>query len=110
MKIGVVEYQGRKVIAMTGDIDMHTSPKLREHLLCVIREKPPAVLVDFRDVSYIDSSGIATFVEGLKGVKSYGGRLLLAGIPKDIMEVFCFAKLDRVFEICGTLDDAVGRL
>lgn len=84
---------------MSGDVDMHSSPKVREQLMTLIGKKTIAVLVDFQGVSYIDSSGIATFVEGLKGMKAYGGRLLLYGVPKPIMEIFSFSKLDKVFEI-----------
>lgn len=106
IKIGVSEYQGQKVISMSGDIDMHSSPKVREQLMALISRKTGAVLVDFQGVTYIDSSGIATFVEGLKGMKSYGGRLLLFGVPKPIMEIFSFSKLDRVFEIYPDVDSA----
>jgi len=40
---------------------------------------------------------------------SYGGRLKLFGMPETIREVFSFSRLDRVFEIYGTIDDALGR-
>jgi len=45
-------------------------------------------------------------VEGLKGMMTYGGKLKFIEIPEHIMEIFCFAKLDRVFEIYGTFNDA----
>ena len=85
---------------------MHTSPALRKELMCLVKEKVSPLYVDFRGVSYIDSSGIATFVEGLKGMMAYGGKLKFIGIPAHIMEIFCFAKLDRVFEMYGTFTDA----
>ena len=107
MEIGIVDYKGRKVIEVSGDIDMHSSPALRTQLMSLVTQKVSPVIVDFNKVSYIDSSGIATFVEGLKGMKSYGGRLQLFGIPKGIMEIFSFSKLDKVFEIYGNIDDAI---
>ncbi|MDH4099708.1 MAG: STAS domain-containing protein [Nitrospirota bacterium] len=106
MQIRVVEDNGVKVIALAGEIDMHTSPVLRKELMSLVQKKVTPLFVDFNEVSYIDSSGIATFVEGLKGMKSYGGTLKLVDIPERIMDIFSFAKLDKVFEIRGTLHDA----
>jgi anti-sigma B factor antagonist len=108
MEIGIREYKGVKVLSVSGDIDMSSSPALRKELLELVSRKVPLVVVDFKGVSYIDSSGIATFVEGLKGVKIYGGALKFAGIPPRIGEIFSFSKLDRVFPIYGSIEDAVG--
>lgn len=107
MEIEIVIYKGIKIIELSGDIDMYTSPELRRELMGLVHRKVSPLLIDFKKVSYIDSSGIATFVEGLKGVKTYGGRLKFFSIPERIVEIFNFSKLDRVFEIYGTLDEAI---
>jgi len=109
MDIEVTDYKGIKVITVKGDIDMYSSPALREELIGHINTKISVMLVDFNRVSYIDSSGIATFVEALKHMKTYNGRLQFSEIPQGIMEIFSFSKLDKVFEIYGTLDEAVNR-
>jgi anti-sigma B factor antagonist len=92
---------------LSGEIDMYTSPELRKELMGLLQRKVSPLLVDFKEVSYIDSSGIATFVEGLKGIKTYGGRLKFFSIPDRIVEIFNFSKLDRVFEIYRNLDEAI---
>ena len=107
MEIELTVYKGLKVCSLSGEIDMHSSPVLRKELMALVGRKVPVLLVDFGGVSYIDSSGIATFVEGLKGMMSYGGRLKLLGIPVKIVEVFTFSRLDKVFEIYRDLEDAV---
>lgn len=109
MNIDIRQYNGQTVISPSGDIDMYSSPALRKEIMRRINTKVPALYIDFGAVSYIDSSGIATFVEGLKTMKSYGGRLKLVGIPEPIMEVFRFSKLDTIFEIYGEIDDAISR-
>ncbi|TAN43683.1 MAG: anti-sigma factor antagonist [Nitrospirae bacterium] len=106
MEINIREYEGGKVIAVSGEIDLYSSPLLRKQLMVFVKKKESPLLVDFGGVSYIDSSGIATFVEGLKGVMSFGGRMKMFGIRPAIMEIFSFSKLDKVFEIYGTIDDA----
>ncbi len=107
MNIEVKDYNGVKVIAPSGEIDMYSSPALRKELMSLVNKKVPVLFVDFKGVSYIDSSGIATFVEGLKGMMSYGGKLKFHGIPQKIMEIFSFSKLDKVFEIYGSIEDAL---
>lgn len=109
MKVEVVDYKGNMVLSLSGEIDMHSSPVLREKLLGIIKDKPNRLIIDFKSVSYIDSSGIATFVEGLKHVKAYSGRLQFSEMPQAIMDIFSFSRLDKVFEICGNLDDAISR-
>lgn len=107
MVVETVDYKGRQVIAVSGDIDMYTSPQLRKELMQLINKKEPHLFVDFKGVSYIDSSGIATFVEALKGMMSYGGKLKFVGIPEGILQIFSFSKLDKIFEIHGDLDEAL---
>jgi anti-sigma B factor antagonist len=107
MEIEIVDYKGTKVMELSGEIDMYTSPELRRELMGLLQRKVSPLLVDFKEVSYIDSSGIATFVEGLKGIKTYGGRLKFFSIPDRIVEIFNFSKLDRVFEIYRNLDEAI---
>jgi anti-sigma B factor antagonist len=107
MEIEIVDYKGTKVMELSGEIDMYTSPELRRELMGLLHRKVSPLLVDFKEVSYIDSSGIATFVEGLKGIKTYGGRLKFFSIPDRIVEIFNFSKLDRVFEIYRNLDEAI---
>ena len=103
----IKDHDGATIIALSGDIDMYTSLELRELLLRLISQKAPVILVDLTDVTYIDSSGIATFVEGLKGMMSYSGRLKFFGVPRRVQEIFNFSKLDKVFDIYGSLSDAL---
>ena len=109
MKVEVKDYQGMKVMALSGEIDMYSSPSLREEMMGLIDKRVTPLLIDFKGVSYIDSSGIATFVEGLKRMMSYGGRLKLIGLLEGVREIFSFAKLDKVFEIYGSFEDALHR-
>jgi anti-sigma B factor antagonist len=107
MEIEIKDYQGMKVMALSGEIDMYSSPALREEMMGLIDKRVTSLLIDFKGVPYIDSSGIATFVEGLKRMMSYGGRLKLIGLLEGVREIFSFSKLDKVFEIYGSFEDAL---
>ncbi len=107
MEVKTVDYKNNSVITVSGDIDMYSSPELRNVLIQHINKQVKSLFVDFREVTYMDSSGIATFVEGLKSMKAYEGRLKLFGLPEGIMEIFRFSKLDNIFEIYGNIEDAL---
>jgi anti-sigma B factor antagonist len=96
------------LISPVGDIDMHESPKLRDILLFEIKKKPQAIIVDFAQVEFIDSSGIATLVEALREAKNVGASLFLCGMSEKILDVFELARLDKVFDISGTLKELTG--
>ena len=86
-------------IALTGDIDMHSSPDVRVAMTAVIAKKVPCVVMDLHEVSYMDSSGIATLVEVLQRIKRYKGKLVPSGLQPRVKSVFEIAKLTDIFEI-----------
>jgi anti-sigma B factor antagonist len=95
-----VRHDGRAaIVEVQGEVDLYSSPKMREALVGLTDGKSPAVLVDLSRVEYMDSSGVATLVEGLQRARQYGGQFKLAGLAPAIRDVFRFARLEKVFEI-----------
>jgi anti-sigma B factor antagonist len=89
------------IFDITGDIDLATSPELRKALLRELRElKMPRVVLNLKSVRYIDSSGVASLVEGLKASRDVGSRLVLFGLNRTVREVLQLSKLVKIFEIC----------
>ena len=87
------------VLALEGEIDLHESPRVKEQLDPLLARKPPRVVVDLGRVSYIDSSGLALFIEALQRVQAYGGKLVLCGLGPSVRTIFDIARLDQVFTI-----------
>lgn len=87
------------LVRVSGEVDMSSSPKVRETLIGLTKQEIPAIIVDLAGVSYMDSSGIATLVEGLQKTMSYGGKFRLAGLMPRVRQVFELARLRDVFEI-----------
>jgi len=89
------------IFDISGDIDLSTSPQLRKALLHELRElKMPRVVLNLTAVRYIDSSGVASLVEGLKASRDVGSRFILFGLNKTVREVMQLSKLVKIFEIC----------
>jgi len=91
---------GGTILDITGDIDLAHSPEMRKALLQEIKEKrTPKVFLNLEKVRYIDSSGIASLVEGLKASRDQGSRLILYGLSKTVREVMELSRLQKIFEI-----------
>ena len=107
MKTSTERKDGAAVIHVSGEVDMSTSPDLRKVLQTEVKAKTAKIIVDLDGVSYIDSSGLATLVECLQGVRKYNGELFLAGLKQTVKDVFEIARLDEVFELRDDIDAAL---
>jgi anti-sigma B factor antagonist len=96
------------VLDVTGDIDLANSPQLRKVLLHELKEmKVPRVVLNLQKVRYIDSSGVASLVEGLRASRDTGSRFILFGLSTSAREVLQLSKLVKIFEICETEEQAI---
>lgn len=98
------------IFDVSGDIDLATSPELRKALLRELRElRMPRVVLNLKAVRYIDSSGVASLVEGLRASRDVGSRFILFGMNTTVREVLQLSKLLKVFEISDSEEQAVAR-
>lgn len=98
------------IVGIIGDVDLYSSPEVRKVIMELIDKKTPHILVDLSRVSYMDSSGVATLVEGLQLIARYKGRLILFGLEDIVKSVFELSRLDKVFEIYPDEQSALGSL
>ena len=106
MEHEITERDGTVIVGFSGDVDLQSSPEARKILLeCVARKMP--VLVDLSQVDYIDSSGIASLVESLQTARKGGSNLFLVSASEAALKVLELARLDKVFTICTTIDEAI---
>jgi anti-sigma B factor antagonist len=96
------------ILDISGDIDLAHSSEVRRIVLIEFREKrTPRVILNLLEVSYIDSSGVASLVEGLKASRDVGSRLILFGLSPIAHEVLQLSKLLTIFEIYDTEEKAL---
>jgi len=97
------------IVDVQGDIDLYNSPEVRKALLEALREKgAQRVVVNLKAVRYIDSSGVASLVEGLKVSRELGSRFILFGLSPAAREVLELSRLIRVFEVFENENEALG--
>ena len=99
LKLDTQENGGETVLKAEGDVDLSTSPQLREAILAACKSKADTVVVDLSGVGYMDSSGVATLVEGLKASQGGGKTFALQAPSASVMKVMQLARLDSIFEI-----------
>ncbi len=98
MHYEVREESGYSVVALSGDVDLSSSPQARGAILEALNAGHH-VLVDLAGVEYIDSSGVACLVEGYQLARTHGLRFGLVGASENAMSVLELARLDKVFPI-----------
>ena len=108
MQIAARPAQNGVILNLTGDIDLAHSPAMRRVLLAEIKEKRmPKVFLNLKSVRYIDSSGIASLVEGLKASRDLGTRLILYALNPPVREVMELSRLQKIFEIYDNEEQAL---
>ena len=107
MKVNITDKEGISVCKVDGEIDINTAPDMKKYFESVIKDKKEKIVISLENVSYIDSSGLATLVELLKNFRKYGAVLKLSGLTDKVKSLFEITKLDKLFDISEKEEDAV---
>jgi anti-sigma B factor antagonist len=110
MNVKVRNAENVSIIDCSGDVDLYTSTRLRDTLLAEIQSGAGAVLVNMSDIGYIDSSGIATLVEGLQLSRQTHTRFGLFGLRSNARSVLELARLHKVFNLFADEQEALEKI
>jgi len=87
------------VIALVGEVDIYTAPRLRDEIACAVNEGSYDLVLDLSGVEFLDSAGLHTLVGALKKVRAYDGTLRLIGVRDRVLKIFRITNLTKVFDI-----------
>ena len=91
---------GRLTVALTGEIDHHCAKGYIQAIAAKIEAYTPELcILDFGEVSFVDSSGIAVVINALRNMSQIEGRLVLTGINPQPLRVFRASGIDKLVEI-----------
>lgn len=107
LKINTTENDFATIVEINGEVDLYSSPEVRKVLLQLVNDETAVIIVNLNNVTYIDSSGVATLVEALQEMGSYSGKLKLTNLGDSVRHVFELSSLDKVFEIHHSPEDAM---
>jgi anti-sigma B factor antagonist len=94
------------VIAVGGEIDVYSAPRLREKLINLVESGNYHLIVDMEEVEFLDSTGLGVLVGGLKRVRAHEGWIDLVCTQGRILRIFRITGLSKVFNIYDTVADA----
>lgn len=97
---------GGILVIPTGEVNMETSPKLREVLLKLTKQKIDTIAVTLEEVDYVGSAGLATLIEAFQKTVAYGGTFKLIITKHKILDIFKIARLHTIFDIYANRADA----
>jgi len=107
MNINEEKKDGIIICNISGEININTSPQLRKSFEAYGEANAAKIVVDFSQVSYIDSSGLATFIELLQRLKKGGGTFRICSMSQKVKNIFEVTKLHKLFEIFDTREAAL---
>lgn len=82
---------------LSGDIDHHTAGEIRELIDSKAEQVRPQTLnLDFKDVTFMDSSGIGLVMGRYKLMQSLGGKVAVTNVSAHIRKVMILAGLDKL--------------
>ena len=101
------EVDGATIIAVGGEIDVYTAPKLRDKITELVADGVYDIIVDMEAVEFLDSTGLGVLVGGLKKVRAHDGSLQLVCNQDRLLKIFRITGLAKVFVIHETAEAAL---
>ncbi|MFF0467356.1 STAS domain-containing protein [Micromonospora zamorensis] len=106
LQLSVRAGRGCTVLEVRGELDMATSPQLRENLQRLVDAGDRRVVVDLAGVGFMDSSGLGALVVMFKALRDAGGRLCLAAVQPAVLSVLSVTSVDQAIDVYGTVPEA----
>jgi anti-anti-sigma factor len=101
--------QGRTIVRLCGELDIASAPDLRERLLAILsRQTPIQLILDLSKLQFIDSSGIAVFVNTERRARLLGCTLALIAPQAPVWRVLQVCGLDQHFLIVENISELAG--
>jgi len=99
-----IDVLDRGVLSFRGPLTMENAANFMN---AVRRESAPTMILDFSGVPYLDSSGLGSLVSACTSCAKSGRRVALTGVNKRVLKVFEITKVEQIFLMFPTLDDAI---
>lgn len=100
------EADGATIVAVEGEIDVYTAPKLRDQITELVADGSYHLIIDMEGVEFLDSTGLGVLVGGLKKVRAHDGSLQLVCNQDRLLKIFRITGLAKVFAIHASTEAA----
>jgi anti-anti-sigma factor len=94
----------------SGMLDQTNANQFRQQINELVRQGVKIILIDFKEVSFMDSSGLGALVLSLKTVTAAGGRLFLISLNDQVKMLFELTNMKEVFDIVANQEELEQKL
>ncbi|KKI92198.1 hypothetical protein WQ54_10255 [Bacillus sp. SA1-12] len=107
IKIDIENLDDKEMVLVAGEIDAYTAPRLRETLIPLAEKPNPNIIVNLKQVSYMDSTGLGVFVGLLKVIRKNNGQLNLIELSDRLERLFSITGLNDIIDISSKSEGGV---
>jgi anti-sigma B factor antagonist len=96
-----------QIVELAGSFDAYHAPEVRQWINQALERDPVNLVVNLREVSFLDSTGLSTLVQFMKRMRMTNGDLCLCELQQPVRMIFELTRLDSVFEIFSSEEEAL---
>ena len=100
-------FNGTHVVAVRGELDLHTVPELKRTLAEFAQLDSPYVIVDLSHAAFVDSTSLGALLEAARSLRASGGELVVSCRDRRIRKVFAITGVDQLIGMHSSLEEAV---
>ncbi|MBI3858509.1 MAG: STAS domain-containing protein [Planctomycetes bacterium] len=90
-----------KRIDVKGEVDVNSAPVLLQQIQLAIGKKYEVIIINLREVSRMDSAGVAVLIEGINEARKEKIILSLQDVSRAAQSVLEMARVDKLFQVSG---------
>lgn len=87
------------ILSLFGELDVYSTPKFKEEVKSAYEENKLNIILDCKNLEYMDSTGLGSLIYLLKIVNEDNKKISIKNLSKQILKLFKITKLDEIFEI-----------
>ena len=100
------EENGRLILHLKGELVLNAVTELKDEIKSHLKNENLKVIADLSDVEFVDSSGLGMLISWFKCVTEANGRIVFANVQPYVRKIIKISKLDKIFTLTETLDEA----
>jgi anti-anti-sigma factor len=99
LELRIEQDQGAPRLVLTGELDLASAEELDSHLKQLESSEPDVLVLDLRELEFMDSTGLRTVIAADSRARERGARLVIVRAPEEVDRVFRLTRMDQHLEV-----------
>jgi anti-sigma B factor antagonist len=110
MEMTTEQINGATLLKLSGRFDVYAAPVVESLFQTIGSEVSPHIIVNLANVNFIDSTGLATLIIGMKRCRQQQGDLVLCCVQQTVHVIFELTRLDKILTMTATQEEAIEKV